>query len=109
MHGYCCTHACACEVMNLGLLYMEFCDAVKEGDGDRVRVIRVFVYFVYSCYSCIRVWKYLMLLYRVSMLLYRASRRTNSLEYHVSLAPQCRNISCDLHMEQKRLIESVVP
>ena len=45
-----CVHSYACEVMNLGLLYMEFCDAVKEGDGDRV----------------IREWKYLLLLYRAS-------------------------------------------
>ena len=28
-------HSYACEVMNLGLLYMEYCDAIKR-DGDRV-------------------------------------------------------------------------
>ncbi len=93
-------HSYACEVMNVGLLNMEFCDASKEGDGD----------------CLIRVWKYL-------MLLYRASKRTNYaieaftllLQYHISLAPTFaelkwsrfinvhgrpgRNISCDLHME----------
>lgn len=40
-------HSYACEVLNLGLLYMEFCDAVKEGDGGRV----------------LRVWKYLLLIF----------------------------------------------
>ena len=25
----------ACEVLSLGLMYLEFCDAVKEGDADR--------------------------------------------------------------------------
>ncbi len=83
------------------LLLVQFCDAVKEGDGDRV----------------IRVWKYLMLLYRASKRInYAFEAFTLLLEYHVSLAPQFaeqlkwsrfinvhgrpgRNISCDLHME----------
>ena len=91
----------ACETLSLGLLYFEFRDAIKEGDGDRV----------------MRIWKYL-------LLLFKASKRTNySIEaltllsqYHLilphRLAEQLKwsrfvnihgtvghNISCDLHME----------
>ena len=40
----------ACELLSLGLLYFEFKDAVKEGDGDRL----------------FRVWKYLLLLFKAS-------------------------------------------
>ena len=47
-------YAYASEVLSLGLLYFEFRDAIKEGDGERV----------------LRVWKYL-------LLLFKASRRTN--------------------------------
>ena len=36
--------AYACEILSLGLLYFEFRDAIKEGDGDRV--IRVSVALV---------------------------------------------------------------
>lgn len=25
----------ACEILSLGLVYLEFCESVKEGDGDR--------------------------------------------------------------------------
>ena len=29
-------HVCeyACNVLTLGLIYMEFCDAIREGDGE---------------------------------------------------------------------------
>lgn len=94
-------HTYACEILSLGLLYLEFRDAIKEGDGDRV----------------MRVWKYL-------LLLFKASKRTNysiealtllSLYYVIlphGLAEQLKwsrfvnvhgtvghNVSCDLHME----------
>lgn len=39
-----------CEVLSLGLLYLNFKDAVREGDGDRV----------------ILSWKYLMLIFRAT-------------------------------------------
>ena len=29
-------YAYACEVLSLGLLYFEFRDAIKEGDGERI-------------------------------------------------------------------------
>ena len=91
----------ACEVLSLGLLYLEYRDAIREGDGERV----------------MKIWKYL-------LLLFKASGRTNySIEaltllsqYYLilpsRLAEQLKwsrfinttglpghNISCDLHME----------
>lgn len=94
-------YAYACEVLSLGLLYLEFHQAVKEGDGDRV----------------MRVWKYL-------MLIFKASRRSNYsceafillAQHFITLSPRLaaqlkwsrfvntsgfpgHNISCDLHME----------
>ena len=38
------------DVLTLGLLYMEFQDAIREGDGDRI----------------LRCWKYLLLIFKVS-------------------------------------------
>ena len=91
----------ACEVLNLGLFYLEYADAVKEGDGNRV----------------LRCWHYL-------LPLFKASGRVNySLEVlytlyqlHFSLSPRqvhqllwsrfvnvhglpSHNIESDLHME----------
>lgn len=106
-----CVYAYASEVLSLGLLYVEFHDAIKEGDGERV----------------MRVWKYL-------LLLFRACHRTNyaceafSLlsQYHVTLPPHLaeqlkwsrfinmhglagHNISCDLHMEHlNRLAKTAI-
>ena len=37
-------HAYAKEVLSLGLLYMEFCDGIREGDGERI--IRCWRYFL---------------------------------------------------------------
>ena len=89
------------EVLSLGILYLEFHDAIREGNGLRV----------------LRCWKYL-------FLLFRASQRTNySIEafnllcqYAFYMSPQLaqqliysrfvnvqgregHNIPCDLHME----------
>ena len=94
-------HAYSCESLSLGLLFLEFKDGVKEGDGERI----------------MRVWQYF-------LLLFKASNRTNySIEaltllaqYHMILPPCLaeqlkwsrfinthglpgHNISCDLHME----------
>ena len=91
----------ACDVLTLGLLYMEFADAVREGDGERI----------------LRCWRYL-------LLVFKASGRTNySIEaftllsqYHFLFSERMRmqliwsrtvnvhgrlgkNIPCDLHME----------
>lgn len=93
--------AYACDVLTLGLLYMEFTDAIKEGDGSRIL-------------CC---WKFF-------MLIFKASNRTNySIEafnllaqekflFSPRLAMQLKwsrtvnthgrpgkNIPCDLHME----------
>ena len=94
-------YAYSCEVLSLGLLFLEFKDSIRQGDGDRDLIV----------------WKYF-------LLLFKASKRTNySIEaftllsqYHLILAPHLaeqlkwsrfinthgllgHNISCDLHME----------
>ncbi len=43
-------HAYACELLGLGLFFLEFSDAIREGDGVCV----------------VRCWRYLLLLYRAS-------------------------------------------
>ena len=93
--------AYAKEVLSLGLLLMEFTDAVREGDGERIT----------------RCWKYF-------LLLFKSSERTNysveafnlSLELEYVMTPRMkqqltwertinihgksgRNVSMDLHME----------
>ena len=97
------------ETLSLGLLFMEFKDAIREGDGDRVFLV----------------WKYLFLLFKAS------GRRNYSLEafillsqYHLilpeKLAEQLKwsrfinthghaghNISCDLHMEHLNKLAKV--
>ena len=93
--------AYACNILSSGLLYMEFVDAIREGDGSRL----------------IRCWKYFLLHFKVS-------HRTNyAVEAFVLLAHQKfflsprmamqltwnrtvnihgshgKNVPCDLHME----------
>ena len=93
-------HAYACEVITLGLLLIDFNDAVREGDGTRI----------------IRLWRYL--------LLYKASNRSNYAIEAFTLLAQFdfllphrlarqlawsrtinthghagKNVACDLHME----------
>lgn len=91
----------ACEALSLGLLYLEFIDAIREGDGDRI----------------LRCWRYF-------LILFKASRRKNYAIEAFSLLAQekfllsprqalqlkwsrtinthgrpGKNIPCDLHME----------
>ncbi len=93
--------AYACDVLSLGLLYMEFSDAIREGDGTRI----------------LRCWRYLMLVFKSS------GRKNYSIEafsllaqYHFLFTERMRmqllwsrtvnvhgrpgkNIACDLHNE----------
>ena len=89
------------EVLSLGLLFFEFKDAVREGDGDRVLVV----------------WKYFLLLFKASgRKNYAIEALTLLSQYHITLPPNLaeqlkwsrfinthglpgHNISCDLHME----------
>lgn len=91
----------ACEALGLGLLIMDFKDAVREGDGDRV----------------LSLWKYLLLLFKASERKnYAIEALTLLAQYSVILPPNLaeqlkwsrfvnvhgrpgHNISCDLHME----------
>lgn len=99
------------EVISLGLLYFNFKDAVREGDGERVLLM----------------WKYF-------LLLFRATGHKNYAMEALTLLTQCfatlppnlaeqvkwcrfinvhgqpgRNISCDLHMEHlNRLVKTAV-
>jgi L1 cell adhesion molecule like protein len=102
-------HAYACEILSLGLLYLEFKDSIRENDGDRIFIV----------------WQYL-------LLLFKAAKRTNySVEaftmlsqYHLILPPhlaeqlkwsRCvnthglpgHNISCNLHMEHLNRVAKV--
>lgn len=104
-------YAYACETLSLGLLYFEFKDAVKEGDGDRL----------------FQVWKYLLLLFKASNKKnYAIEALTLLAQYHLILPPhlaeqlKCsrfinvhglrgHNISCDLHIEHlNRLAKSAI-
>ena len=65
-------HAYSCKTLSLGLLFLEFKDGIREGDGERV----------------MRVWKYFLVLFKAS------NRRNYSIEaltlvaqYHLILPP----------------------
>ena len=92
----------SCEVLSLGLLYLDFKDAVREGDGDRI----------------IMIWKYFLLIFKATgHTNYALEALTLLTQYFITLPPNfaeqlkwCRfinthgdlpghNISCDLHME----------
>lgn len=91
----------ACETLSLGLLLMEYQDAIREGDGDRV----------------MRVWKYLFLIFKATgHSNYAIEAFTLLCQYHFMLSPFLaeqlkwsrfvnthgkigKNISMDMHME----------
>ena len=91
----------ACEALGLGLLIMDFKDAVREGDGNRIMSL----------------WKYLLLLFKASgRKNYAIEALTLLSQYSIILPPNLaeqlkwsrfvnmhgrpgHNISCDLHME----------
>lgn len=100
-----------CEVISLGLLFLEFKDAIREGDGDRV----------------LCVWKYLMLIWKATgHKNYSIEAFTMLAQYHLllpmNLAEQLKwsrfinvhgkpghNISCDLHMEHlNRIVKTAI-
>ena len=89
------------ETLSLGMLYMEFCDSIHEGDGLRI----------------LRCWKYMMLLFKAtnkykyavqaSRLLFQYYFTFTERMKHQLLWSRCvnvhgrrgRNVSMDLHME----------
>lgn len=93
--------AYACELLSLGLIYSEYSDAIREGDGDRV----------------LRCWKYLLVLFKASgKKNYACETMAFLARYQFVLSPCMghqllwsrfinvhgkpgRNIPCDLHME----------
>ena len=100
-----------CEVLSLGLLFLNFKDSVREGDGDRVLLM----------------WKYLMLIFKaMGHRNYAAEAFTLLSQYQITLpenlAEQLKwsryinihglpghNISCDLHMEHiNRLVKEAI-
>ena len=94
-------YAYSCEVLTLGLLFLEFKDSIREGDGD----------------GDMRVWKYFLLLFKAAgRKNYAIEALTMLTQYHITLPPRlaeqlkwsrfinthgiiAHNISCDLHME----------
>ena len=94
-------HAYACEILSLGLLLMEFNDAIREGDGTRI----------------IRCWRYFLLLFKANnrsnyaveaftllvqfdfLLPHRLARQlawSRTVNIH---GKPGKNVSCDLHLE----------
>lgn len=102
-------NAYACETLSLGLLFMEFKDAIREGDGNRV----------------MRVWKYFLLLFKASgRKNYAIEALTLLSQYYLILPPHLaeqvkwsrfinvhglpgHNISCDLHMEHLNRVAKI--
>ena len=101
----------SCELLTLGLLYLNFKDAVREGDGDRVMTT----------------WKYFMLIFKATgRKNYALEAHTMLTQYHITLPPHLaeqlkwsrfvnvhglcgRNVSCDLHMEHmNRLVKTAI-
>ena len=71
------------EVLSMGLLYLHFKNAVREGDGTRVMLA----------------WKYF-------LLFFKATKHKNFVNVHVF--PGC-NISADLHMEHmNRIVKTTI-
>ena len=100
-----------CEVLSLGLLFLNFKDSLREGDGDRTLLM----------------WKYFMLIFKaMGHRNYAAESFTLLSQYNITLpdnlAKQLKwsrfvnvhglpghNISCDLHMEHmKRLVKELI-
>lgn len=94
-------YAYACGALTHGLLYMEFRDAIREGDGQRI----------------LRCWRYFLMLFKETKRTnYSGEAFTLLAQHHFLLSPReamqllwnrtvnvhghaGRNISCDLHME----------
>lgn len=103
--------AYANELLTLGLYLMEFSDAIREGDGERI----------------IRCWKFFLLLFKAN---YRTNYSIEALlllvQINLTLSPRmaaqlkwnrtvnvhgrpCKNVSSDLHMEHlNRLCKSAI-
>ena len=62
----------ACETLSLGLIYLEFQDAIREGDGSRV----------------LQVWKFL-LLFKASKLKNYATEAFTLLAHYYITLPRC--------------------
>ena len=94
-------HAYACNLVSSGLLYMEFVDAIREGDGHRI----------------IRCWRYFLLHFKIERRInYSIEAFTLLSQYQFLLSPRMamqltwnrtinihghpgKNVSCDLHLE----------
>ena len=100
-----------CEVLSLGLLFLNFKDSIREGDGDRILLM----------------WKYFMLIFKaMGHKNYAAEALTLLSQCHITLpqnlAEQLKwsrfintrglpghNVSCDLHMEHlNRLVKVAI-
>ena len=105
IHGY------AKELLTLGLFYLEYSDAIREGDGLRV----------------LRCWRYLFLLFKASNRTNYTIEAFNFLAQHAFLLPPRladqllwsrfinthgvpgKNIPCDLHMEHlNRVLKTAI-
>ena len=91
----------ASDILSLGLLYMEFCDGIHEGDG--VRIIRCWRFFLLIFKASDRrnyAIEAFILLAQEKFLL--SPRMTTQLKYNRTVnihGRKGKNIPCDLHME----------
>ena len=93
--------AYACEVLSLGLLLMEFNDAIREGDGTRI--IRCWRYFLFlfkaNSRSNYAIESFTLLTQFDFLLPHRLARQLAWSRTVNTHGRPGKNISCDLHME----------
>ena len=104
----------ALQVLNLGLLWHAFNDAVKEGDGNRILIYYKFFLLVYKAGKCHNYCKEIInLLLQYNFLL--TERQAQQLKWCRCVNTQGKpgtNVSCDLHLEHlnrrlKSMIENI--
>ena len=89
------------QLLSVGMFYLEYCDAIRQGDGERV--IRCWRYLLPIFYNSKRTnysKEALLLLYQHKYLL--SPRQSKQLMYSRFINTQGikgKNIPCDLHME----------
>ncbi len=101
----------ASEVLTLGLLYFEFCDAIREGDGTRIiRCYRYFLLMLKHSHKTNYSNEVLLMLYQIEFAL--TPRQVQQLMWsrtinYVSLPGH--NVPCDLHLEHlNRLCKDLI-
>ena len=104
-------HLYACELLSLGLIWYNYLDATREGDGDRVLCLWKFLLLVFKASNRTNYSKEAaILLLQCHFLL--SNRKSAQVKYSRFVNTQGRqgcNIPCDLHMEHlNRRLKSII-